>query len=77
MQQHPPPVAIVAPGKCFRRDALDARHLFQFHQIEGLLVARGMVGTDGAVVVAGSLYVVGTARADVLASSVPWEEAGR
>jgi hypothetical protein len=28
-------------------------------------------------VVAGSLYVVGTARADVLAASVPWEEAGR
>ena len=40
MQQHRPPVAIVAPGKCFRRDAVDARHLFQFHQIEGLLVAR-------------------------------------
>ncbi len=42
-----------------------------------LRVARGMVGADGAVVVAGSLYVVGAARADVLASSVPWEEAGR
>jgi phenylalanyl-tRNA synthetase alpha chain len=42
MQQHRPPVAIVAPGKCFRRDALDARHLFQFHQVEGLLVAEGI-----------------------------------
>ena len=40
MQQHPPPIAIVAPGKCFRRDAVDARHLFQFHQVEGLLVAK-------------------------------------
>ena len=40
MQQHRPPIAIVAPGKCFRRDALDARHLFQFHQVEGLLVAQ-------------------------------------
>ncbi len=40
MQQHRPPIAIVAPGKCFRRDAVDARHLFQFHQIEGLLVAQ-------------------------------------
>ncbi|HEY1446538.1 MAG TPA: folylpolyglutamate synthase/dihydrofolate synthase family protein [Acidimicrobiales bacterium] len=40
-------------------------------------VARGMVDADGLVVVAGSLYVVGTARADALASSVPWEEAGR
>ena len=39
MQQHRPPVAIVAPGRCYRRDAVDARHLFQFHQIEGLLVA--------------------------------------
>jgi dihydrofolate synthase/folylpolyglutamate synthase len=40
-------------------------------------VARGMVDADGLVVVAGSLYVVGTVRADALASSVPWEEAGR
>jgi phenylalanyl-tRNA synthetase alpha chain len=42
MQQHRPPIAIVAPGKCFRRDAVDARHLFQFHQVEGLLVAQGI-----------------------------------
>ncbi len=42
MQLHPPPVAIVAPGRCYRRDAVDARHLFQFHQIEGLLVAPGV-----------------------------------
>jgi phenylalanyl-tRNA synthetase alpha chain len=42
MQQHRPPIAIVAPGKCYRRDAVDARHLFQFHQIEGLLVAEGI-----------------------------------
>ncbi|HEV3091439.1 MAG TPA: phenylalanine--tRNA ligase subunit alpha [Candidatus Cybelea sp.] len=39
MQTHEPPIAIVAPGKCYRRDAVDARHLFQFHQVEGLLVA--------------------------------------
>ena len=42
MQAHKPPIAIVAPGKCYRRDAVDARHLFQFHQIEGLLVAEGI-----------------------------------
>jgi phenylalanyl-tRNA synthetase alpha chain len=42
MQQHKPPIAVVAPGKCYRRDAVDARHLFQFNQIEGLLVARGV-----------------------------------
>lgn len=44
---------------------------------DALRVARGMVDADGLVVVAGSLYVVGTARADALASSVPWEDAGR
>ena len=38
---------------------------------DALRVARGMVGADGLVVVAGSLYVVGAARADVLASAVP------
>ncbi len=42
MQKYRPPIAIVAPGKCYRRDAVDARHLFQFHQIEGLLVAEGI-----------------------------------
>jgi len=44
---------------------------------DAIRVARGMVDADGLVVVAGSLYVVGTARADALASSAPWEEAGR
>jgi phenylalanyl-tRNA synthetase alpha chain len=42
MQMHSPPIAIVAPGRCYRRDAVDARHLFQFNQIEGLLVAQGI-----------------------------------
>jgi dihydrofolate synthase / folylpolyglutamate synthase len=44
---------------------------------QAVRVARGMVDADGLVVVAGSLYVVGTARADALGSTVPWEEAGR
>jgi phenylalanyl-tRNA synthetase alpha chain len=42
MQMHPPPVAIVVPGKAYRRDAVDARHSYMFHQIEGLLVAPGI-----------------------------------
>jgi len=41
-----------------------------------LSMARGMVDADGLVVVAGSLYVVGDARAEILAEAVPWEEAG-
>jgi phenylalanyl-tRNA synthetase alpha chain len=42
MKQHAPPIAIVVPGKVYRRDALDARHLFVFHQIEGLQVGAGI-----------------------------------
>ena len=38
MQENRPPIAVVVPGRCYRRDAVDARHLFQFTQIEGLLV---------------------------------------
>jgi phenylalanyl-tRNA synthetase alpha chain len=32
------PVYVVAPGRCYRRDTADARHLSAFHQIEGLAV---------------------------------------
>jgi folylpolyglutamate synthase/dihydropteroate synthase len=44
---------------------------------DALRLARAMVDADGLVVVAGSLYVVGAARADALASAVPWEDADR
>ena len=42
MLAYPPPIAILVPGKAYRRDALDARHSFMFHQIEGLHVDRGV-----------------------------------
>jgi phenylalanyl-tRNA synthetase alpha chain len=34
------PLAVVVPGKVFRNEATDARHEAQFHQVEGLLVAK-------------------------------------
>jgi len=42
MEAYGPPIAIVVPGKCYRRDAVDARHLYQFNQIEGLMVGKGI-----------------------------------
>ncbi|HUC05482.1 MAG TPA: folylpolyglutamate synthase/dihydrofolate synthase family protein [Acidimicrobiales bacterium] len=39
---------------------------------DALRVARGLVDDDGMVVVAGSLYVVGDARAAALSGTVPW-----
>lgn len=41
-----PPVYAVVPGRCFRRDTPDARHLPTFHQIEGLVVDRGVTFGD-------------------------------
>ncbi len=38
MLQHPPPIRIMAPGRCYRRDTPDATHSANFHQIEGLYV---------------------------------------
>ena len=38
MTSQPPPVRIVTPGRCYRRDTTDATHSANFHQIEGLYV---------------------------------------
>ena len=38
MTTQPPPVRIITPGRCYRRDTTDATHSANFHQIEGLYV---------------------------------------
>ncbi|MBC7287417.1 MAG: phenylalanine--tRNA ligase subunit alpha, partial [Armatimonadetes bacterium] len=38
MESQQPPVRIVVPGRCFRRDTPDATHSHTFYQLEGLLV---------------------------------------
>jgi phenylalanyl-tRNA synthetase alpha chain len=45
------PIHSVMPGRCFRRDTPDARHLAAFHQIEGLVVDRGITFADLAGVI--------------------------
>ena len=42
MERQDPPVRIVSPGLCFRHEATDATHEWQFHQIEGLAVDEGV-----------------------------------
>ncbi len=41
-----PPLRIVAPGRCFRRDTVDATHSANFHQIEGLWVEENVTLRD-------------------------------
>jgi phenylalanyl-tRNA synthetase alpha chain len=46
MKKHKPPLAVVAPGRVYRPDAVDASHLFMFHQIEGFVVGEGIKFSD-------------------------------
>lgn len=45
MEKHPPPVRIISPGPCYRRDS-DPTHSPMFHQVEGLLVDKGIRFSD-------------------------------
>ena len=45
MEKQPPPVAVIAPGKVYRRDS-DVTHTPMFHQVEGLLVDEGVTFGD-------------------------------
>lgn len=46
MEKHKPPVRIVAPGRVYRRDTVDATHAAVFHQIELLAVGEGLTFND-------------------------------
>jgi phenylalanyl-tRNA synthetase alpha chain len=45
MEQHPPPLYVVIPGRVYRRDN-DATHTPQFHQVEGLAVDEDITLAD-------------------------------
>ena len=42
MQAQPPPIYAVMPGRCYRQDTPDATHMPVFHQIEGLVIDKGI-----------------------------------
>ena len=46
MLREKPPLRVIAPGRCFRRDTVDATHSANFHQLEGLCVDRGVTLLD-------------------------------
>ena len=46
MESQPPPVRVIAIGRVYRPDTVDATHSFMFHQIEGLMVDRGVTMAD-------------------------------
>ena len=46
MEKQEPPIRIIAPGRVYRSDAVDATHSPFFHQIEGLVVDKGITMGD-------------------------------
>ena len=63
MEKTKPPIRIIAPGRVYRKDEVDATHSPMFHQVEGLVVDKGITmadlkGTLNAVIEA--LYGTGT-----------------
>ena len=46
MQQARPPIRALLPGRCFRYEAVDASHGFEFFQVEGLMVDEGTTMAD-------------------------------
>jgi phenylalanyl-tRNA synthetase alpha chain len=46
MERQPPPVRVIAIGRVYRPDTVDATHSFMFHQVEGLMVDRGVTMAD-------------------------------
>ena len=42
LEKNPPPVRIIAPGRVYRRDAVDATHSPVFHQVEVLAIDEGL-----------------------------------
>jgi phenylalanyl-tRNA synthetase alpha chain len=46
MQTVPPPIYMIMPGRVFRNETADATHLAVFHQLEGLVIDRGITLAD-------------------------------
>lgn len=46
MEQKQPPIRMIAPGRVFRSDAVDATHSPLFHQIEGMAIDEGITMAD-------------------------------
>ena len=46
MEKMKPPIRIISPGRVYRSDAVDATHSPLFHQIEGLVIDKGITMSD-------------------------------
>lgn len=63
MEKYRPPLRVISLGKCYRRDAVDATHCFQFHQLEGFMVDKNVTfGNLKGVLTSFACEMFGTSR---------------
>lgn len=76
MQTRPLPIYTVMPGRCYRREAPDARHRPTFHQIEALVVDRGITFGDlaGTIEAFTEAYLGPGTRSRLRPGSFPFTE---
>ena len=76
MEQTPPPIRIVVPGRVYRKETVDATHHFAFHQIEGLYVDRGVSFADlkGTIEAMGQQLLGGDAKMRLRPHFFPFAE---
>jgi phenylalanyl-tRNA synthetase alpha chain len=46
MEHTKPPIRVVAPGRVYRPDTVDATHMYMFHQLEALVIDEGITMVD-------------------------------
>ena len=46
MEKQKPPIRIIAPGRVYRKDEVDATHSPMFHQVEGMVIDKGVTMAD-------------------------------
>ncbi|MFH1728578.1 MAG: phenylalanine--tRNA ligase subunit alpha [Pseudomonadota bacterium] len=63
MKKLKPPFSAIAPGRCFRNEAIDASHEHTFYQIEGLMI-------DKNITVANLIYVLKTLVSEIMKEDV-------
>ncbi len=57
MEKRKPPIRVVAPGRVYRPDTVDATHMFMFHQLEALVVDEGVSMVDMKSTIAQFIHV--------------------
>ncbi len=77
MEKKSPPFRVIAPGRCYRYESVDATHLFMFNQIEGLFVDKTVRLSDlKGILEATVKYILGAKKTRFRPAFYPFVEPG-